>query len=402
MTTKKKKAFTSESILAFPRTLFTEEQNTTYRQAARAWINDNLVPHVKTWEQQGYVDKHHYYDAAKAGYYLSQDIATEYGGGGCTDYRYNVVLSEELIAAGCQDCMFGLGTDVVLPYFNHYCTEEQKAVWMPKLVKGAIAAIAMSEPHAGSDLQSIATTAVKDGSDYIINGNKMWISHGFIADLVIIICKTDPTAGYAGISLIVVPTDTPGFTCIKRVQKIGGHGADTCALRLKNVRVPQTNIIGQEGGGFLCLMAQLAQERLSIATGSAAAARRVLAATVNYCHYRRAFSKKVGNFQAVAHRLAELKTEVQMVTLFVDTCVQQAVDGTLTAETASMAKYYATEHSQRVAHECLQFFGGYGYLSSNVAAQAFVGNRVSMIYGGANEVMKEIIARHLGFTPSKL
>jgi alkylation response protein AidB-like acyl-CoA dehydrogenase len=350
---------TGESILSHPRSLY-DREHIDFGEKYAEWLKVHVVPHQAVWKQQGYPSKEVYRQAALDGYYCTPFLPTQYGGKGITDCRYNAIMSEIQIREGCHSPMFGLCSDVVLPYILQNCTEEQKAIWLPKVRNGAILGIAMSEPQTGSDLQGIETTAVKDGSDYVINGNKMWISSGKVADLMLTVCYTDQNAGYLGVSIIVVPCDNPGYKCTKVLDKIGGHGNDTASIRLRNVRVPQTNLIGEEGQGFLYLMGNLAAERIGIALGAMAAARQCLATTVNYVHFRKAFGKKIGDFQHVAYKLAVLKTNIQIGTTFIDDCIKKQTNDKLNPETASMAKYWATDFLNQCATTCLQFFGGYG------------------------------------------
>mmetsp|Transcript_88222 Transcript_88222/g.246847 ORF Transcript_88222/g.246847 Transcript_88222/m.246847 type:complete len:346 (+) Transcript_88222:1-1038(+) len=340
---------------------------------------------------------------AEAGFYLTMNIAEEDGGRGLTDWRYNAIVCEEVEDCDCSGFFANLGNDMVLSYFLRSCTAEQRRRWMPMLRRGAVIAVAMSEPEVGSDLGRLGCRAepLADGSGWRVSGRKMWISAGAVAELTVVACVTDASRGAKGISLLVLERGMEGFTCAKRFGKLGKSASDTCLLTLEGVLVPRANLVGEEGKGFAYMMSHLPKERLSIAVGSAAAARRALALATNYAHGRAAFGGTLGALQSTQMRLAQLRTEVQACTAFVDRCIAEASAGALSAEGASMAKYFATESAFRVADACAQLFGGYGYLKNSPIGKILVDQRVTRIYGGANEVQLEIVAKGLGFTPQR-
>lgn len=320
------------------------------------------------------------------------------------DWRYNAIVCEELEDNDCGSFFANLGNDMVLAYFLDDMTEKQRLHFVPKLVRGAPIAVAMSEPEVGSDLAKLSCTAVRsaDGTGWILNGRKMWISAGSVCELVVVAALTDPSKGAKGISLFVVERGMEGFDTAKRFSKLGKHASDTCLLTLKNVWVPDINVVGEIGKGFIYMMEHLSKERLSIAVGAAAAARRALALTTNYVHGRAAFGGNLGNLQSVQMRLAQLRIEIEACTAFVDRCISDIVKNQLSAETASMAKYHATELSYKVADNCLQLFGGYGYLKNSPIAKILADQRVVRIYGGANEVQLEIASKGLAFKPQRM
>jgi len=367
-------------------------------------LKQHVVPNFSKFEMKGMVDSAVYAKMAEHGFYLTMDIPKKYGGKGFKDFRYNAIVCEELEDCDCGSFFANLGNDMVLSYFTESMNEEQRARWMPMLVRGAVIAVAMSEPEVGSDLGKLSCRAVRsaDEQHWTITGRKMWISSGAGAELVVVATVTDPKKGAKGISLFVVEQGMEGFECAKRFGKIGKAASDTCLLTLKDVKVPHGNIVGSAGEGFIYMMQHLAKERLSIAVGSAAAARRALALTTNYVHGRAAFGGNIGSLQSVQMRLAQLRVDVQACTCFVDRCIFDLAHEKLSAETASMAKYHATELSYRVADSCLQLFGGYGYLKNSPIAKILVDQRVPRIYGGASEVQLEIASKGLGFKPQRM
>jgi len=376
------------------RTLF-EPEHDLFRAAFRAFIEREITPFHAEWERAGAVPRDLWQAAGRQGF-LCMDVPEEYGGAGARDYRFNVVIGEELWRAGATGPGFVLHTDIVVPYITNYGTPEQRQRWLPRCVSGeCVTAIAMTEPGAGSDLAAIRTTARRDGDAYLLNGQKTFISNGIINDLVIVVAKTDPDAGHRGISLLVVERDMPGYERGRRLEKIGLHAQDTAELFFHNVRVPHDHLLGEEGQGFRYLMEQLPRERLAIAVGAVAAAEAALEQTIRYCREREAFGRPIGALQSVRFTLAELVTEVQIGRVFVDQCVLALNRGELTAETAAMAKWWTTELQQRVVHACLQLHGGYGYMREYPIARAFLDARVQTIYGGTTEIMKEIIGRSL-------
>jgi alkylation response protein AidB-like acyl-CoA dehydrogenase len=368
-----------------------------FRDTARGFVERYITPFHAEWEKEGIVDRGVWVEAGKHGL-LGFEISEQYGGGGVLDFRYNAVLGEELIRAGASGVGFGLHNDVNAPYFERLATDEQKARWMPGFCSGElITAIGMTEPAAGSDLQGIKTTAVRDGDDWILNGQKTFITNGINSDLVIVVARTDPEAKAArGISLLVVERDMPGFERGRNLNKVGMKAQDTAELFFTNVRVPGNNLLGELNGGFIHLMENLPQERLSIAVGAVASAETVLANTLEYCKTRTAFGKPIGSFQNSRFVLAELATEVEIARIYINKCIAEHNEGRFDATDAAMAKWWTTELQKRVIDSCLQLHGGYGYMLEYPVAKAYIDSRVQTIYGGTTEIMKEIVGRSLG------
>ena len=327
-------------------------------------------------------------------------VPEEYGGAGVHDFRYNQIIAEEICHGDVYPAGLGmtLHSDVCLPYFLDYCTDEQKQRWLPGIVSGElITAVAMTEPGIGSDLASMTTSAIRDGDTYVLNGSKTFITNGILADLVIVACKTDPSQRHAGMSLVVVEAGMEGFERGRNLDKLGMHSQDTAELFFNDVPVPVENRIGDEGQGFTLLVKNLPQERLSIALAGVAHARSILDWTVEYCSERTAFGQKIGSFQNSRFQLAEMETEITIAETFVDRCVAALNEGTLTAEEAAMAKWWCTELQKRVADVGVQLHGGYGFMKEYPVARAYADARVTSIYGGTTEIMKEIIGRSMGF-----
>lgn len=378
------------------RTIFSDEHR-MFADAVNRFIQQEAVPHHEAWEKAGQVSRDIWLKAGAMGF-LGMDVPEAYGGGGIRDFRYNALVSEAISRAGVTGIGFGLHNDVTMPYFLEYTTEAQKARWLPKLCSGeAISAVAMSEPNAGSDLQGIQTTAVRQGDHYLVNGQKTFITNGILSDLVITVVKTDPERGHAGISLLVLERGMEGFERGRNLEKIGMKAQDTAELFFDNVKVPVDNLLGEEGKGFYYLMNQLPQERLSIAVVAVAACEAALEMTIQYCRERTAFGRPIGKFQNSRFKLAEMKTEIEIARVFVDRCIMELNEGTLTVEEAAMAKYWTTDLQNRVMDQCLQLHGGYGYMLEYPIAKFYLDGRVQSIYGGTNEIMKEIIGRSLGF-----
>ncbi|HRQ37469.1 MAG TPA: acyl-CoA dehydrogenase family protein [Chloroflexota bacterium] len=378
------------------RTLF-DDEHLMFREAVRRFVEKEVRPYHEQWEHDGIVPRELWLKAGAAGF-LAMAVPEEYGGLGLADFCYNVVLTEELTRAGASGVGFGLHNDIVLPYILTYGTDEQKHRWLPKMISGeTITAIAMSEPNAGSDLAGIQTTAVRHDDHYLLNGQKTFITNGINSDLVIVVAKTDPSAGHAGVSLLVVERGMAGFEHGRNLDKIGLKAQDTAELFFHNVKVPLNNMLGGEGQGFYQLMFQLPQERLSIAVIAVAACETVLDMTIKYCQEREAFGRPIGKFQHNRFKLAEMKTEVEIARVFVDRCITELNAGNLTAAEAAMAKWWTTELQKRVVDDCLQLHGGYGYMMEYPIAKAFLDTRVQTIYGGTTEIMKEIIGRAMGF-----
>ncbi len=378
------------------RELFDSEHE-DFRQTCRAFIEKELVPHQAEWEEAGVVSRDAWLAAGAQGL-LGTAVEERFGGGGVDDFRFNVVFDEELVAAGISGFGVPVHNDINVPYLSRLATEEQKQRWMPGFCSGeTITAIAMTEPGTGSDLQGIRTTAVRDGDEYVLNGQKTFISNGINADLVIVVACTDPDAGHEGFSLLVVERGTPGFERGRNLDKIGQKAQDTAELFFNDVRVPASHLLGKEGQGFIYLMENLPQERLSIAVASAASAEKVLELTKDYCRERTAFGRPIGKFQNTRFELAEMATEAEIGRVFVDRCIGEHLRGELSIENAAMAKWWLSEMNKRVVDRCLQLHGGYGYMMEYPVAKAFVDSRVQTIYGGTTEIMKEIIGRSMGF-----
>jgi alkylation response protein AidB-like acyl-CoA dehydrogenase len=379
------------------RTLFDDEHD-LFRDSVRRFIASEAAPHNERWEQAGIVDRA-LFTAAGAHGFLGMAAPERYGGGGVDDFRYNLVIAEEVQRGGVNAAGLGwtLHNDICLPYFLSLCSDEQKERWLPGICSGdLITAIAMTEPGIGSDLASMATTARRDGDDYVVNGSKTFITNGINADLVITAVKTDPTQRHRGMSLVVVERGMEGFERGRNLDKIGMHAQDTAELFLTDVRVPSANRLGDEGEGFRYLVTNLPQERLSIAATGVAAARAVFDDTLGYVKERQAFGQPIGSFQNSRFRMAEMATEIEIAQSFVDRCVLALNAGELTAEEASMAKWWCTELQGRVADACVQLHGGYGYMTEYPVARAYADARITRIYGGTTEIMKEIIGRSLG------
>jgi acyl-CoA dehydrogenase len=380
------------------RTLFSEEHN-AYRDSLRRFLEAEVVPHHADWEEQGYVDREIWTKAGANGF-LCASMPEAYGGASA-DKLYSVVQMEEVARVNATGLGFGLHSEIVAPYINRYGSEEQKQRFLPAMAKGeVIGAIAMSEPAAGSDLQGIKSTALQqaDGS-YLLNGSKTFITNGWHADLVIVVAKTNPAAGGKGTSLLLVERGMPGFSVGKRLKKLGLRAQDTSELFFDNVRVPAENLLGgaaMENRGFICLMEQLPWERLQIAITAVAAAQSAIDQTVAYVKERKVFGQPVGAFQNTRYTLAELQTEVQVARVFVDKCCELVCQDKLDTETASMAKYWCSDLQCKVMDECVQLFGGYGYMWEYPITRAYADARVQRIYGGTNEIMKEVISRGMG------
>ena len=379
------------------RTIF-EDEHEALRASFRAWLDKEVVPNHLEWEAAGIVP-HDLFAAAGSHGFLGMAIPEEFGGGGVDDFRYNLVIDEEIQAAGVAGAGLGMSlhNDICLPYFLAYCTDEQRARWLPGIASGElVTAVAMTEPGIGSDLASMSTTAIRDGDHYVVNGSKTFITNGINADLVITAVKTDPTQKHRGISLLILERGMEGFERGRNLEKLGLHSQDTAELFFTDVSVPVDNLLGTEGNGFIQLVHNLPQERLSIAVAGVAAAKAALGWTLEYVKERTAFGQSVGSFQNSRFVLAELATEVEVAQVFVDRCVVALNDGVLTAEEAAMAKWWCTELQKRAVDRCLQLHGGYGYMLEYPIARAYADARITTIYGGTTEIMKEIIGRSLG------
>ncbi len=377
------------------RTIF-DADHEAFRDTVRTFCEKEIAPHHDQWEKDGIVPREVWEKAGELGL-LGFMMPEEHGGGGITDFRYNAILSEEVTRIGASGVGFVIQTDLVSGYLLSYASEEQKARWLPKFCTGeTITAIAMTEPGTGSDLQGIKTRAVLEGDEYVINGSKTFITNGINADLVLVVCQTDPDAGAMGFSLIAVERGTPGFERGRNLDKIGLKAQDTAELYFEDVRVPKENLIGEPGHGFIYLMEKLPQERLSISVVAAAACRAAIDMTLDYVKERKAFGKPVGSFQNSRFVLAELETEARIAQVFVDESITQHNRGDLTVADAAMGKWWTTELQKKTVDKCLQLHGGYGYMSEYPISKAYLDTRIQTIYGGTTEIMKEIIGRDLG------
>jgi len=376
-----------------PRTLFSDDHE-MFRDAARRFIATEITPFHAEWEKDGVVPRELWNKAGEAGL-LCPNVPAEYGGPGA-NFLYNVVITEELGRAAATGPQFTVHSDMVAPYIMAFGSEEQKSRWLPKMVTGEIVgAIGLTEPGGGSDLKAMRTRALREGDDYVINGQKTYISNGQLCDIVVLACKTDPEAGAKGVSLIVVETDRQGFQRGRRLEKLGLKAQDTSELFFNDVRVPVANRLGAEGAGFKMAMHKLAHERLIISVNAIATCEAVIGWTVAYTRERKAFGTPIADFQNTRFKVAELTALVQSARVFVDRCIELAVDDKLDSTDAAMAKMVATELQCRVVDECLQFFGGYGYTLDYPIAHAYIDARVRRIAGGSSEVMREIVSRRI-------
>ena len=375
-----------------PRTLFNAEHE-DFRKTVRRFFETEVVPHREAWEEQQHVDRAVWNKAGELGL-LCVTMPEEFGGLG-VDRSYSVILMEEQSYAGDSGTGFSLHSDIVANYLNNFGSREQKAHWLPKMASGEIiGAIAMTEPGTGSDLQGVRTTAVADGDDYVINGSKIFITNGYLSDLVVVVAKTgDSGEGAKDMSLILVEADRAGFTKGKPLKKVGMKAQDTCELFFENVRVPKSNRLGMEGMGFIMLMKELAWERLMIAITSVAGGEAVLKYTLDYTRNRKVFGKPVASFQNTRFKLAEMKAELAIARVYVDKCIEMQLQNKLGVDDAATAKYWTSDLMMKVIDECVQLHGGYGYMQEYPVARARIDTRAQRIYGGTNEIMKELIAR---------
>ncbi|WP_148614157.1 acyl-CoA dehydrogenase family protein [Nocardioides rubriscoriae] len=373
-----------------------EQEHEDFRATVRAFLEKEVVPHHDQWEKDGQVSREVWRKAGEMGL-LCFDADEEYGGAGIHDFRYNAVVAEEISKVGASGLGFPVHTDIIVPYISSLGTPEQKQRWLPGLVSGElISSIAMTEPGAGSDLQGIRTSAIDKGDHYVLNGSKTFISNGIMSDLVIVVCRTDPDAGHQGISLVVVERGMAGFERGRNLDKMGMKAQDTAELFFDNVMVPKENLLGEEGQGFIYLMQNLPQERISIAAIAVAAMEHVMALCLDYAKERQAFGKPIGSFQHNRFMLAEMATEVYIARLFVNDCIMKLNKGEVDPSLASMAKWWTTELQKKFVDQGVQLHGGYGYMSEYPISKAYVDSRIQTIYGGTTEIMKEIIGRMLG------
>jgi alkylation response protein AidB-like acyl-CoA dehydrogenase len=373
-----------------------EAEHESFRQTVRSFLEREVVPFHDQWEKDGVVPRELWTKAGAQGL-LCFDVEEEYGGPGVKDFRYNMVMAEELTRAGVNGPGFLVHTDIIVPYLSSLGTDEQKRRWLPGCVSGeTITAIAMTEPGAGSDLQGIRTTAVDKGDHYVLNGSKTFISNGILSDLVIVVARTDAEAGHKGISLLVVERGMAGFERGRNLEKMGLKAQDTAELFFDNVAVPKENLLGEEGSGFISLMMNLPQERLSIAMIAAAACEHILEMSLSYAKEREAFGKPIGKFQHNRFLIAEMATEARIARVFVDDCVRLHNEGRCDVSLAAMAKWWTTELQTKLVDRAVQLHGGYGYMMEYPVARAYVDSRIQTIYGGTTEIQKEIIGRSLG------
>ena len=371
-----------------------EEEHEMFRTSVRKFLETEAAPYHAQWEKDGHVDRQLWIKAGEQGF-LSPTVGEEYGGVGA-DFRYNAIVDEEIGRSGLTGIGWGLHSDIAVPYIVRYGNEAQKEKYLPKCVTGEInTAIAMTEPGAGSDLQGIKTTAVKDGDDYILNGSKTFITNGQLSDLVIVVAKTDPAAGAKGTSLFLVETGTPGFTKGRNLEKVGMKAQDTSELFFQDVRISKEQLLGEEGMGFVYLMQDLPQERLSVAINAIANARSILDQTIEYVKERKAFGKSVATFQNTQFKLAEMDTDLTVAEAYMDRCLQLHVEEKFDSVAAAKCKLMSTDLQCKVIDECLQLHGGYGFMWEYPVARAFADARVQRIYAGTNEIMKLIIGRDL-------
>ena len=372
-----------------------DEELKILRDAAGKFFAQEFLPHNERWIEQGKVDREAWNQAGEAGL-LCAEMPTEYGGGG-GDYRHETIIMEEMLKLGITGFGNQVHSAIVAPYILNYGNEEQRLRWLPDMARGTrVGAIAMTEPNTGSDLQSVRTTAIRDGDEYAINGAKTYITNGQHADLIIVVAKTNPDQGARGISLLAVEADTPGFERGRNLKKLGQKAADTSELFFADGRVPVANRLGEEEGqGFVQLMQQLPQERLNIAQSAVVQTERAIEITVDFVSQRQAFGQRVLDFQNTRFALAQCKTEALIGRTFVDQCVIRLLNKELDAATASMAKYWCTQKQCEVIDECVQLHGGAGYMDEYEISRMYTDARVQKIYGGTNEIMKELISRSL-------
>ncbi|SFJ56016.1 acyl-CoA dehydrogenase family protein [Thermoflavimicrobium dichotomicum] len=376
---------------------YLKEEHLIFRESLRKFLEKEVVPYFDQWERERLIPRGLWKKMGDNGF-LCPWLDEKYGGLNA-DFVYSVVLMEELERIGTGLTGFILHNDVVVPYLDAYGTEEQKQRWLPGCVSGdIITAIAMTEPGTGSDLANIRTTAIRDGDHYIINGEKTFITNGIQSDLIVVACKTDPKAvpGYKGISLIVVERNTPGFSRGKKLDKIGLHSSDTAELIFEDARVPVSNLLGEEGKGFYYLMNKLQQERLVVAIQAQTSAEEMLKMTIEYVQNRTAFGKPIGQFQNTQFKIAEMATEIEIGRTFVNDLIVKHMEGKDIVTQVSMAKWWITEMAKRVAGECMQLHGGYGYMEEYPIARRYRDIAVTSIYAGTNEIMKQIIAKNIG------
>lgn len=374
-----------------------DETHDMFRQSFRSFVDAEMSPHVDEWERDGIMDRQVYAKAGQHGF-VGMAVPEAHGGGGSADFRFNAIIAAELAAANIGGGGLGLTlhNDITTPYFIEYCNGEQAERWLPGIASGKlITAIAMTEPGTGSDLAAVATSAVQDGDEYVLNGAKTFITNGINSDLIIVVCKTDSDGGHGGMSLLVVERDMPGFERGRNLDKVGQHSADTAELFFSDVRVPVANLLGEEGRAFDYLSFNLAQERLSIGLYGLYVAQAALGWTTEYVKDRTAFGQPLAKFQNTKFELAQIATEIAVTTPFMNECLMKLNRDELTPTDAAMAKLWGSQLQNRVTDRCLQLFGGYGYMSEYPISRAWVDARVCTIYGGTSEIMKTIISKEV-------
>jgi acyl-CoA dehydrogenase len=372
-----------------------DDEHHRYRRSVRRFVEQEISPHFDRWEREGITDRDLWKQAGAAGL-LCADLPEDMGGTG--DYRYNAVVDEELSYAGFGGPAGNLlaHSDVCSGYIAEYGRPEVRGTWLPRMLSGdAVCAIAMTEPGAGSDLRGLRTRAVREGDEYVLTGSKTFISNGQHCDIAVVAARTDPEGGSRALSLLLVPADSPGFRRGRNLEKLGLHSADTSELTFDRVRVPAANLLGAEGGALAAMMTSLPKERMSLAISAVAAAQKAYDLTRDYVRTRTAFGQAIGDMQNTRFVLADLRTDLAVGWTFVDDCMRSLLAGELTADRAAMAKLWITEMQGRVMDRCLQFFGGYGYMREYEISRLFADARVQRIYGGASEVMRELISRNL-------
>ena len=380
-----------------PRNVYSPDHE-AFRESVREFVQRSLVPRAEQMLEAKSIDRDIWVEAGKQGF-LGLDIPEEFGGAGAEDYRFNAVFAEEIsrFNAAVASC-FGIHADVCPPYIVDLGTDEQKQRWLPGMASGEkICAIAMTEPGGGSDLAALRTTAVRDGDDWVINGSKTFITNGYQADYVIVATRTDPTKGAKGITLFMVETGMAGFTRGRKLDKVGQEESDTAELFFENVRVSDEQRIGPEGMGFIAMMQRLPQERVGAAVSNVAHAKAILEETIQYAKDRKAFGQPIGTFQHNKFKIAELVTSIEVAEAYVDDCVAAHAEGKLTAVDAAKAKWWSAQVQNDVLDECVQLHGGYGFMNEYRVARAWRDARVTKIWAGSNEIMKELIGRDLGF-----
>ena len=383
-------------MFGLPRTLFTEEHE-LFRVSVRDFIAKEITPYNSEWEEKKMVSRESWRKLGENGF-LGIQAPENLGGMNIQDFRYNAIFIEELGLSGCSAPAIGypLHNDIVMPYILHYGTEQALAKYIPKMISGElIGAVAMTEPGAGSDLQGISTSAVDQGDSYLVNGSKTFITNGYLSDVVVVAVKTDPKKGAKGISLLLMDNSMKGYTKGLPFEKVGLHAQDTCELFFEDVIVPKENLLGKEGEGFKYLMTELAQERLVVALAAVALGEYMLRETITYVKQRKAFNQAIADFQNTRFKLAEMCAALEQGRIYCDYLVQLHNDGKLDSAMASAAKYNMTELQCKVADECVQLHGGYGYMWDYGVARAYADARVQRIYAGTNEIMKELIARKI-------